>query len=82
MGRGSFVSAVAAAQGVERDHLFEKGRRQTVSDGKAMLIYAGTVHFGKTNKEMALMMCMAEPPASRAKERGRALLEQSKILMC
>jgi REP element-mobilizing transposase RayT len=76
----SFVSSVAEAQGVNKSRLFEKGRQQTVSDAKAMLIYAGTAHFGKTNKEMAQMTCMAEPPASRAKHRGRILLERSGIL--
>ncbi|MBI4396435.1 MAG: transposase, partial [Elusimicrobia bacterium] len=77
MGWENFVSVVAKAQGIERDRLFEKGRRQSVSDGKAILIYVGTTYFGKTNKAMANMLCMAEPPASRAKDRGRELMEKA-----
>jgi hypothetical protein len=42
LGWENFVSAVATAQGVPTRNLYEKGRRQAVSDGKAMLIYAGT----------------------------------------
>ncbi|MBK9694552.1 MAG: transposase [Elusimicrobia bacterium] len=74
------VKAVAQRQGVEPAVLFQKGRRQTVSDGKAMLIYAGVTLFGKTNKKMAAMTRMAEPPASRARQRGKAILEKSGIL--
>jgi hypothetical protein len=75
----SFVTAVAKAQGVNKEQLFEKGRRQAVSDGKAVLIDAGTAHFGRTNKELVKLTCMAEPSASRAKQRGRELLKRMGI---
>jgi len=80
MGWDDFVSSIAKAQGVEMNYLYEKGCRRRVSDGKAMLIYAGITHFGKTIKELVQMTCMKEPPASRARERGRELLEKLKFL--
>jgi hypothetical protein len=74
-----FVGKVAKVQGIEKELLFRKGRSKGASDGKAMLIYAGVVHFGKTNKSMAKMTCMSEPSASRARERGKIIMGRLRL---
>ncbi len=74
-----FVNKVAKVQGIEKERLFQKGRSKAVSDGKAMLIYAGVMHFGKKNKAMANMTCMSEPSASRAKERGKIIMRRLRL---
>ncbi len=74
-----FVNKVAKVQGIEKERLFQKGRSKAVSDGKAMLIYAGVMHFGKKNKAMAKMTCMSEPSASRAKERGKIIMGRLRL---
>jgi putative transposase len=70
---------VAKETGIPLKSLFERGRREAVSEGKALLIYLGVEHFGKAVREMAKLTRMSDPGASKARTRGAEIWESSKL---
>lgn len=75
----SLAEKIAGEEGVPVKSLFEKGRRDAVSRGKALLIYLGVEHLGKSAREMAILTRMSDPGASKARSRGAEIWETRKL---
>ena len=79
IGLNELVRQIAKDRGIHEKELYQKTKRQKVSEGKAMLIYVGIEYLGKSNLEMANLTRMTGSPASRAKIRGEDLFKESKL---
>jgi putative transposase len=66
---------IAKEVGVPLTSLFERGRREAVSRGKALLIHLGVAYLGKSSREMAKLTRMSDPAASKARTRGAEFWE-------
>jgi putative transposase len=73
----TLAEKVAKQEGISAKSLFERGRRDAVSRGKALLIYLGVEHLGMASREMAKRTQMSDPAASKARERGALFWESS-----
>ncbi len=69
------AAKIARRFNIAEEALYQKGRTDSVSKAKAVLIYTGVDYFGKTVKYMAGATRMSVSAASKAKERGRKLAE-------
>jgi REP element-mobilizing transposase RayT len=70
---------IAKTESLPENSLFLRGRTAPVSRAKSMLIFAGVNYFGRTTKEMARLTRMTLSAASKARERGQALLKDAAI---
>jgi putative transposase len=75
----SLAEKIAKEEGVSVKSLFERGRREAVSRGKAVLIHLGVTWMGKSNREMATLTKMSDPAASKARTRGAEHFEESNL---
>ena len=75
----SLAEKIAKEEGVSVKSLFERGRREGVSRGKAVLIHLGVTWMGKSNREMAILTKMSDPAASKARTRGAEYFEESRL---
>ena len=75
----SLAEKIAKEEGVSVKSLFERGRREAVSRGKAVLIYLGVTWLGRTSREMATLTKMSDPAASKARTRGAEHFEESNL---
>ncbi|MBL8024173.1 MAG: transposase [Elusimicrobia bacterium] len=73
----TLAERVASEEGINATSLFERGRQDAVSRGKALLIYLGVEYLGMASREMAKLTQMSDPAASKARARGALLWETS-----
>lgn len=77
--QGLTIERLAKEGGIKVTSLFERGRREAVSRGKALLIYLGVEQLGMASREMAQLTQMSEPAASKARARGALIWETSDL---
>jgi hypothetical protein len=75
----TLAEKIAKEEGIPLKSLFERGRAEAVSRGKALLIYLGVEHLKKTVRFMAQLTRMSDPGASKARTRGGELWETCKL---